>query len=106
MIFAFYKEFGDVDVLTPESLALLQGLLFCKRVRVQRLLVEVDSTGLAHLLGSGALAKWPLCNTLRQIRAMLQSFNTTARYIFREANATVDKLAIMEAQVDFFTMTF
>ena len=59
--------------------------------------MEVDLAGLAHLLDSGALAKWPLCNTLRQIRAMLQSFNTTARHIFREANAAADKLATMEA---------
>ena len=29
LIFAFYKEFGEVDVLTTESLALLHGLQLC-----------------------------------------------------------------------------
>nr|XP_027124110.1 uncharacterized protein LOC113740785 [Coffea arabica] len=96
LIFAFYKEFGEVDVLTAESSALLQGLLFCTGVRIQQLLVEVDSAGLVHLLDSGALAKWPLCRLIRQIRALLQSFNTTAKHIFREANSAADKLATMD----------
>lgn len=106
LIFAFYKEFGEVDVLTAEGRALLQGLLFCNRVRVQRLLVEVDSTGLVQLLDSGSLAKWLLCNSLRQIRALLQSFSATTRHIFREANAAADKLATMDLQGDFYSTAF
>nr|XP_027093665.1 uncharacterized protein LOC113714069 [Coffea arabica] len=105
LIFAFYKEFGEVDVQTAESLELLQGSLYCKRVRVQLLLVEVDLAGLVRLLESGGLAKWPLCNALRQIRSMLRSFNTTATHIFRKANAASDKLATMDTQGDFFSTT-
>nr|XP_027100424.1 uncharacterized protein LOC113719415 [Coffea arabica] len=103
LIFAFYKEFGDVDVLTAESLALLHGLLFCDRGRAQRLLVEVDSAGLVQLLDSGTLAKWPLCNSLRRIRGLLKSFNATAKHIFREANSAADKLATTDSQDDFFS---
>ncbi|XP_071907829.1 uncharacterized protein [Coffea arabica] len=103
LIFAFYKEFGDVNVLTTKSLALLHGLLFCDRGWVQRLLVEVDSAGLVQLLDSGALAKWPLCNSLWRIRGLLQSFNATAKHIFREANTAAYKLATMGSQDDFFS---
>ena len=52
-------------MLITESLALVQGLLFYKRVRVQLLLVEVDSAGLVHLMDSGGLEKWSLCNSLQ-----------------------------------------
>nr|XP_027098809.1 uncharacterized protein LOC113718088 [Coffea arabica] len=105
LIFAFHKEFGEVDVLTAESLALLQRLLFCNRGRVQRLLVEVDSEGLVRLLDPGGLAKWPLCNSLRQIKALLQSFNATTVHIFREVNAAADNLAAMDLEDDFFCMS-
>ncbi|XP_027155175.1 uncharacterized protein LOC113758645 [Coffea eugenioides] len=87
---------GVVKLNTDASVTRGKGLLFCNRVWVQQLLVEVDSAGLVQLLDSGALAKWLLCNSLRQIRALLQSFNATARHIFREANAAVDKLAMMD----------
>ena len=43
LIFAFYKEFGDVDVLTDESLSLMHGLLLCQERDCNHLLVEVDS---------------------------------------------------------------
>ena len=97
LIFAFYKEFGEVDVLTAESLALLHGLLFCNSGRVQRLLVEMDLAGLVQY--------WLLCNSLRQIRGLLRSFNAIAKHIFREANTTADKLATMGPQDDFFSMS-
>ncbi|XP_071921874.1 uncharacterized protein [Coffea arabica] len=40
VVFAFYKEFGDTEVLTAESLALLQGLQLCQEQHVQGLLVH------------------------------------------------------------------
>ena len=43
LIFAFYKEFGEVDVLIAESLSLLHGLQLCRNAQVQCLLVEVNS---------------------------------------------------------------
>ena len=42
LIFAFYKEFGEMDVLREESLSLLHGLRLCKEITKGSLLVEVD----------------------------------------------------------------
>ncbi|XP_027178138.1 uncharacterized protein LOC113777304 [Coffea eugenioides] len=67
LIFAFYKEFGEANVLMAESLSLLHGLLLCSEWHVQNLLVEVDS----ELLDS----------------------SSPIRHVFREGNGTSDKLA-------------
>nr|XP_027122655.1 uncharacterized protein LOC113739586 [Coffea arabica] len=64
LVFAFYKEFGEVDTLTVEALSLWHGLLHCRDRNLSDLLVEVDSEALVRLLQSGATAKWPLCNSL------------------------------------------
>ncbi|XP_027174456.1 uncharacterized protein LOC113774088 [Coffea eugenioides] len=43
LVFAFYKEFGESDVLMAESLSLMHDLLLCSERQAQNLLVEVDS---------------------------------------------------------------
>nr|XP_027088507.1 uncharacterized protein LOC113709854 [Coffea arabica] len=43
MIFAFYKEFGEYNVLEAEGLALLFGLQLCSQRGLRPSLVEVDS---------------------------------------------------------------
>ena len=65
IIFAFYKEFGEVDVLTAESLALLHGLQLCSMDFQGRLLVEVDLESLVSLVQSRGTSQWPLCNFLQ-----------------------------------------
>ncbi|XP_027127811.1 uncharacterized protein [Coffea arabica] len=101
LIFAFYKEIWEVDVLMAKSLALLHGLQLYKRTRVQNLLVEVDSAGLVQLLETRSLTKGPLCSSLRRIQELLRSLHSTVTHIFWEANSAADKLAMMEAQDDF-----
>lgn len=49
-VFAFYKEFGDKEVLEAEATALMHGLTLSKTKKIANLKVEVDSTVLAHLL--------------------------------------------------------
>ena len=43
LVFAFYKEFGEVDLLTVEALSLVWGLQFCQEKGVEDFEVEVDS---------------------------------------------------------------
>ena len=54
LITAFYKEFGEFDVLEADGLSLLYGLQLCAQREVGNLLVEVDSKTLVtvvnHLL--------------------------------------------------------
>ena len=71
-LFALYKEFGEIDALTAKSLVLLHGLRLCSLEYSGRLLVEVDSESLVSLVNSGRIPKWPLCNFLRRIRALLE----------------------------------
>nr|XP_027122189.1 uncharacterized protein LOC113739144 [Coffea arabica] len=97
LIFAFYKEFGDQAVLEAESMALLCGLQLCHQRGLCPSLVEVDSKTLVQLVGSGVIAKWPLCNTLRKVRDLLQGFSASFSHIFREANSSADRLAAIGA---------
>ncbi|XP_071920627.1 uncharacterized protein [Coffea arabica] len=97
LIFAFYKEFGEQDVLSAESLALLFGLNLCLQRGLRPSVVEVDSKALVQLVVSGAIAKWPLCNILRKIRSLLEGFSATVSHIFREANSSADRLAAVGA---------
>ncbi|XP_071905811.1 uncharacterized protein [Coffea arabica] len=93
VIFAFHKEFGETDVLTTESLALLHGLQLCSMAFRGRLLVEVDSLSPISLVTSRCSSKWPLCNFVRQIREMLKSLSTSIRHNFKEANSLANMLA-------------
>ena len=102
LIFTFYKEFGDVDVLIAESLSLMHGLLLCQDRDCNHLLMEMDYEVLVHMVCSGALAKWPLCNVLRWIRGLSQELAASVVYVYREANATTDKLAALQLNEDVF----
>ncbi|XP_027157989.1 uncharacterized protein LOC113759610 [Coffea eugenioides] len=93
LIFAYYKEFRELDVLMAESSSLLHGLQLCRDLARGPLLVEVDSKSLVGLLNAGATSRWPLCNTLCRIRALLSSLSATVSHVFREANASADALA-------------
>lgn len=93
LIFAYYKEFGDVDVLTTESLSLLHGLELCWEKEVHDLDVEVDSEVLVRMLSSGVLAKWMLCNVLQKTMELLLELSSSVVHVYREANAVADKLA-------------
>lgn len=57
LVFAFYKEFGEVDMLTAEALSLQVGLTHCQARGVQQLTVEVDNRSLVRLVSSDVLAK-------------------------------------------------
>ena len=102
LIFAYYKEFGELDVLLAESASLLHGFQLCRDLATGPLLVEVDSKSLVDLLNTGATSRWPLCNTLRRIRALLSSLSATVSHIFREANASADALAGLRMSSELF----
>ncbi|XP_027098924.2 uncharacterized protein [Coffea arabica] len=97
LIFAFYKEFRDQDVLGAECMALLFGLQLCSQKGLRPSLVEVDSKALVQLVVSGAIAKWPLCNSLRKVRGLLKDFTASISHIYREANVPADRLAAVGA---------
>lgn len=52
VIFAFYKEFGDVDVLTAEAMSLLHRLWLCYGKGLHGIYVESDSLSLVQLVES------------------------------------------------------
>ena len=93
LIFAYYKEFGETNVRFTENLSLLHGFQLCQWELEGKLIVEVDSENLVRLIISRMVAKWPLCNTLRRIQALLDFFSALIAHIFREANSLVDMLA-------------
>lgn len=83
VVFAFYKEFGDVDVLAAESLSLLFGLTLCVQRGMDGFAVEVDLAVLVRLIQSNSLAKWPLCNTLRHNRKIVAQASVRISHVFR-----------------------
>nr|XP_027062972.1 uncharacterized protein LOC113689393 [Coffea arabica] len=93
LVFAFYKEFGDQDVLMAEALTLLEGLMLCRQGNHQTCQIEVDSRVLVSLVSSDAPSRWPLCNSIRQIKAMVAALDASIAHIFREANSVADALA-------------
>nr|XP_027086420.1 uncharacterized protein LOC113708150 [Coffea arabica] len=99
VIFAFHKELGKLDVLEAEGLALLHGLRYCEGVVSDPLLVEVDSESLVRMLHSNGVAKWPLCNTLRRIRSLLDTLSASLSHVVREANSAADKLAGLRSEL-------
>ncbi|XP_071917253.1 uncharacterized protein [Coffea arabica] len=93
LVFAFYKEFGDVDVLMAEALALVAGLQCCRYRNFKQILVEADSCSLVCLVNSDKVAKWPACQVVRHVRVLLQDLNSTLSPVFRETNSAADALA-------------
>lgn len=102
LVFAFYKEFGDCDVLMAEALALLHGLQQCVARGYLHLDIEVDSQSLVSLLSSQGLIKWPLCYTVSNICCLLRQCQSSIRHIYREANAAADALASLHLHSDSF----
>ena len=51
-VFAFYKEFGEYDVITAEALALLAGLRICQGRNIIGFTAEVDSSALVSMVAS------------------------------------------------------
>ena len=76
-VFAFCKEFGDVDVLMAEALVLLHGLHICYERGFTTLVLKVDLEVLVHLVESQAGTKWALCIGLRRIRSLMNSLNSS-----------------------------
>ena len=93
---------SDLDVLLAKSLLLLHGLHICRNRMVGNLLVEVDSESLVRLINCSVISKWPLCNVLRRIRALLWDLSSSATHIFREANTSLNKLAALRSSLDLF----
>ena len=105
LIAAFYKEFGEFDVLEAEGLSLLYGLQLCAQREVGNLLVEVDLKTLVTLVNSPAIGRWPLCNYIRQIRWHLLLLPALLTHVFRKANSEANALASLQLDSDkLFTM--
>nr|XP_027066108.1 uncharacterized protein LOC113691976 [Coffea arabica] len=96
VVWAYYKEFGDLDVLTAEAQSLLVGLKLCPDCGVSSVIVESDSKVVVHLVVSKVLSKWLLCNVLREIRHYLSRMEATLLHVFWEANAVADTLASLQ----------
>ncbi|XP_071900858.1 uncharacterized protein [Coffea arabica] len=96
VVWAYYKEFEDLDVLTAEAQSLLVGLKLCADRGVSSAIMESDSNVLVHLVVSKVLSKWPLYNVLREIRHYLSRMEATLLHVFREANAVADTLASLQ----------
>ena len=70
-MFAFYKEFGELDVLSIETQALFFGLQECLQREIFPLLVEVDSQVLVCVLQTSKKVRWSLCITIERILSLL-----------------------------------
>ncbi|XP_027120510.1 uncharacterized protein [Coffea arabica] len=103
MLGAFYKEFGECEVVHAEGLALLTGLQWCVETGLSGILVEVDSLALARLVTSQSVGKWPLCSVLSQIRLLLGKVNGAISHIYHEANAVADSLAALSLESSWVT---
>lgn len=53
-----------------------------------------------RLVNSKVIAKWPLINHIRQIRALLSSLSAQLSHVFREVNYVADRLAALRLQSD------
>ncbi|XP_071900994.1 uncharacterized protein [Coffea arabica] len=93
LIFAFYKESGDWDVLMAEALAPLEGLLLCQQRNLRHCVAEVDSRVLVSLVSLDASSHWPLCNSIRHIKIVVTALGAFVAHIFCEANSVADALA-------------
>ncbi|XP_071901141.1 uncharacterized protein [Coffea arabica] len=93
VIFAYYKEFGELDVLEVEAQSLREGLATCATRAVCTLIVESDSKVLVQLVNSEVVSKWTVCNVPREIRHFLRQMNAPLHHVFREANSVADALA-------------
>lgn len=100
LVFAFYKEFGECDVLTAEALALLEGLRLCYDRHIMHFVAEVDSSVLVRMVSSCGPARWPLVNTLRHIQWLSGQMGVSVAHIYREANTVADALACARLQQD------
>ncbi|XP_027062835.1 uncharacterized protein [Coffea arabica] len=100
LVFAYFKKFGDVDVLVVEGLSLLHGLRLCKDKGYSLIHAQVDSQALVALVKSSHTAKWPLCNVLREIQFLLDILNVEVQHIVREANLAADRLAALRVGSD------
>nr|XP_027077027.1 uncharacterized protein LOC113700779 [Coffea arabica] len=100
VIFAFYKEFGEVGVVHAEALALMTGLTLCRDRQMTDIRVESDSGTLVQMVNSGALARWPVCNVLRNIRGLVTELGASLCHIYRQANMVADSLASLQLGQD------
>ncbi|XP_071923228.1 uncharacterized protein [Coffea arabica] len=100
MIFAYYKEFGECDVLMAEGLSFLHGLRLCLQRWLNHVWVEVDSATLVQLVMTNALAKWPLCNVVRELRWILDQLFGQLQHAYLETNAAADALAALKLGQD------
>ncbi|XP_027171689.1 uncharacterized protein LOC113771290 [Coffea eugenioides] len=94
--FAYYKEFGELDVLEAEAQSLLHGLQLCADREVGTLTVESDSKALVQLVCSDMGSKWPVCIVLREIRHLVQRMGASLHHVFLEANSVADALASLQ----------
>lgn len=86
LVFTFYKEFGQVDVLIAEALCLQAGLKLCLAQSMGHLTVEVDAKSLVQLVNSNVLAKWPLCRIIQNIWMLIKEMHATLNFIYWEGS--------------------
>ncbi|XP_027157174.1 uncharacterized protein LOC113758590, partial [Coffea eugenioides] len=100
LVFAFYKESGEQDVLSSEALALLEGLRYCQDNNLSGVIAEMDSSTLVNLVSSKMTSCWPLCNTIRHIQFLVANLRVSLVHTFKEANAVADALASSDLRAD------
>ncbi|XP_027182050.1 uncharacterized protein LOC113780450 [Coffea eugenioides] len=94
--FAYYKEFGELDVLEAEAQSLLHGLQLCADREVGALTVESNSNALVQLVCLDMGSKWPVCIVLREIKYLVQRMGASFHHVFREANSVADVLSFLQ----------
>lgn len=93
VVWAFYKEFGDISILEAETRALMFGLSIALEREAFGLLVEVDSKVLVSLVEKQSTSSWSICYLLSSIRHLLRVLQGRLSHVYRQANSVADAIA-------------
>lgn len=93
MIMAFSEFLGWGSNNFAEISALLSGLLICYQIGVPKVLIESDSKLLVQWFLNECEPPWALLTIWRNILQISELRDISIQHIYRERNATADKLA-------------
>ncbi|XP_057855148.2 uncharacterized protein LOC131064864 [Cryptomeria japonica] len=81
-----------------ELLALVEGLLLCRKLEVKFLDIKGDSAIIVNALRKGSMPNWKLNTFLSKAIDLCKGFDRfIVNHIYREGNKRVDELANLEA---------
>lgn len=88
------KPLGITSNNLAEVYALIEGLLLCRRLGLDSIEIEGDSTIIVNAVRKGSTPNWFLNSYIHRVMDILRDFNHfKINHIYREGNKCVDSLA-------------